>query len=347
MNKPNKRLIIPIAVAAVLLAVLAGAWYYHRQQLNASRLTLYGNVDIRQVDLAFNGNARIASMLVVEGQQVHKGQLLAQLDSERLQQTVAEASARVAAQQQVVDRLLAGSRPQEIRKARADVHAAEAQLTYAQLQYKRSQNLAARDVVSKARLDNNKAQYDVAAAQLNAAQQALALALAGPRKQDVAAAQATLQALKAGLKLAQKNLQDASLYAPEAGVIQTRILEPGDMASPQLPVYTLALLNPVWVRAYVPEPALGLIHPGMQAQILSDSYPDKRYPGWIGFISPTAEFTPKSVETIELRSSLVYQVRVFACNPHDQLRLGMPVTVIIPLQSAARESQTPGCAPAQ
>ncbi len=346
MNKPDKRLIIPAVIVAVLALALAIAWYLHRRELNASRIMLYGNVDIRQVDLAFNGSARIARMLVVEGQQVHKGELLAQLDTDRLQQAVAEAKARVAAQQQVVARMHAGSRPQEIRKARADVKAAEAQLTYAQLQYKRSQNLAARDVVSKARLDNSKAQYDVAAAQLNASQQALALALAGPRKQDVAAAVATLDALKAALKLAQKNLQDASLVAPDAGVIQTRILEPGDMASPQLPVYTLALTNPVWVRAYVAEADLGRIHAGMQAQVHSDSYPDKQYAGWVGYISPTAEFTPKSVETTELRSSLVYQVRVFVCNPQNQLRLGMPVTVSIPLKNVPKSQEPPGCQPA-
>jgi multidrug resistance efflux pump len=343
--KLNKRILIPAVIGALIIVSVTGWWYYHLQRLEATHLTLYGNVDIRQVDLAFNASARIASMLALEGQQVHKGELLAQLDTDRLQQAVAEAKARVAAQQQVVARMHAGSRPEEIRKARADVNAAEAQLTYAQLQYQRSQNLAARDVVSKARLDNNKAQYDVAAAQLNAAQQALALTLAGPRKEDVAAAQATLDALKAALKLAEKNLSDASLYAPDAGVIQTRILEPGDMASPQVPVYTLALSNPVWVRTYVAETDLGRIHPGLQATVTSDSYPDKEYSGWIGYISPTAEFTPKSVETTELRSSLVYQVRVYVCNPQNQLRLGMPVTVNVLLNSAAQAQEPQGCQP--
>ncbi|HEX6549636.1 MAG TPA: efflux RND transporter periplasmic adaptor subunit [Gammaproteobacteria bacterium] len=342
--KLDKRIVLPAALAALIVLALSGWWYYHTRQIEATRLTLYGNVDIRQVDLAFNGSARIARMLVEEGQQVHKGELLAQLDSERLQQAVAEARAQVAAQQQIVARMHAGSRPQEIRKARADVDAAKAQLTYAQLQYERSKNLAARDVVSKSRLDNTKAQYDAAAAQLNAAQQALALTLAGPRKEDIAAATATLDALNAGLKLAEKNLADASLYAPDNGVIQTRILEPGDMASPQRPVYTLALVNPVWVRAYVAESDLGRIHAGMPAHVTSDSYPDTQYDGWIGYISPTAEFTPKSVETTELRSSLVYEVRVYVCNPQNQLRLGMPVTVTV-LLNDTRTRSTQRCQP--
>ena len=153
----------------------------------------------------------------------------------------------------------------------------------------------------------------------------------GPRAEDVAAAVATLKANEAALALARKQLADATLYAPADGVIQDRILEPGDMASPQLPVFTLALTDPVWVRAYVQGPDLGKIHHGMNAEVTTDSYPGKRYRAWIGFISPTAEFTPKSVETTEVRTKLVYQVRVFVRNPQDELRLGMPATVTIPL----------------
>ena len=161
------------------------------------------------------------------------------------------------------------------------------------------------------------------------------LAVAGSRKEDIAAARATLEANRAALAIARKQLADAALYAPAAGIIQDRILEPGDMASPQHPVYTLALTDPVWVRAYVPGPELGKLHPGMRAEVSTDSYPGKRYRAWIGFISPTAEFTPKAVETTEVRTSLVYQVRVFVCNPQDQVRLGMPATVTIPLDQPA------------
>jgi len=121
-------------------------------------------------------------------------------------------------------------------------------------------------------------------------------------------------------------------------VIQDRLLEPGDMASPQRPVYTLALSNPLWVRAYVGETDLGHIHPGMRATVHTDSFPDKNYEGWVGFISPTAEFTPKSVETREVRTDLVYQVRIFVCNPQNQLRLGMPAVTTIDLNQASDEN---------
>ena len=107
----------------------------------------------------------------------------------------------------------------------------------------------------------------------------------------------------------------------------------------QRTVYTVALTNPVWVRAYVPEPKLGKIWLGMSAEVETDSYPGKQYEAWIGFISPTAEFTPKTVETTELRTRLVYQVRVYVCNPENELRLGMPATVIIPLDQTHVEGQ--------
>ncbi len=225
----------------------------------------------------------------------------------------------------------AGSRPEEIRKARADVDAAAAEAQNAERIDRRLQDLLAKKVASQQDADDARAAADAAQARLKAAREALALALAGPREEDKAAAKATLRAYEAQLALARRELADAQLYAPSDGVIQNRILEPGDMASPQKPVFTLALTSPLWVRAYVDEPDLGKISPGMEAAVTTDSYPDERYRAWVGFISPTAEFTPKSVETREVRTHLVYEVRVFVCNARDELRLGMPATVHIAL----------------
>jgi HlyD family secretion protein len=320
----------------VLLAMGAAAgggwwWYTHSPEPLADALVLYGNVDIRQVNLAFNGSEHVASMRVQEGDRVSKGQLLATLDTHRLEPAVARAEAQVQSQREVVARLVAGARPQEIRKARADVEAAAAELRDAERTYRRQRALATRDITSQQQADDAQAAVETAQARLQALQEALQLTIAGSRQEDIAAAKATLQVYKAELALARRELADAELYAPAHGIIQNRLLEPGDMASPQRPIYTLALTDPVWVRAYVSEPDLGKIRPGMPAQVSTDSFPDKRYPSWIGFISPTAEFTPKSVQTHELRTRLVYQVRVYVCNPQGELRLGMPARVIIPL----------------
>jgi HlyD family secretion protein len=340
----KRKIILPVLVVVVVGAGV-GWWYQRGHSLPTTQLVLYGNVDIRQVQLAFNGAERIADMRVREGERVSKGQLLATLDTRSLSQNVDQRAAQASAQEQVLARLVAGSRPEEIGKARADVEAARVDADNAEHTYQRAKALVAEHFVAKQQADDARAAADAAQAKLKSAQETLRLAVIGSRKEDIAAAKATLDADRAALAIARKQLADASLYAPADGVIQDRILEPGDMASPQSPVYTLALTDPVWVRAYVPGPDLGKLHLGMNAEVTTDSYPGKRYRAWIGYVSPTAEFTPKSVETTEVRTSLVYQVRVFVCNPEDQLRLGMPATVTIPLDQPA--GGAPAASPCQ
>jgi HlyD family secretion protein len=332
-----QRKILVVLIAAIALGTVgAAAWYFSNHRAAGDHtLTLYGNVDIRQVQLAFNGSERIATMQVREGEQVHKGQLLATLDTARLASNVDLQQAQLASQQQQVARLEAGSRPEEILKAQADVEAARIAADNAAQTYQRQKELVARHFVAQQQADDALAAADAAQARYQSLQETLKLVQMGPRKEDIAAGKAMMRASQAALDVARKVLADASLYAPENGIIQDRILEPGDMASPQRPVYTLALTDPVWVRGYVQGPDLGKVKPGMRAEVSTDSFPGKHYRAWVGYISASAEFTPKSVETTEVRSSLVYQVRIFVCNPQDELRMGMPATVVIHLGEPA------------
>jgi HlyD family secretion protein len=323
-----------VIAAVVLFLALGGGlllWTSrHREEIN-NRIILYGNVDIRQVELAFNGNDRIDRVLAQEGDIVRKGQLLASLDTDRLLYAVDFAKARVMEQRQVVARLIAGSRPEEVRKARADVEAAAAEFHTAEEMYRRTRLLREQDLASQQQEDDARAASDTAEARLKSAKESLELTVKGPRNEDIESAKSRLKMNNAELAIAERDLANAYLHAPSDGVIQVRVMEPGEMASPLKPVYTLAMVDPVWVRVYLPEPDLGKVLPGMKAEIGTDSYPGKVYPGWIGFISPTAQFTPKTVETTEVRTNLVYQARVFVCNPQNELRLGMPATVTIHL----------------
>lgn len=288
------RLLIGLFVVAVMGGV---AWWYVDNSDSApeAALVLYGNVDIREVRLAFNGSEHVSEVLVDEGDQVQAGQLVARLHTARLQAAW--------------DR------------GRADVLAAEAEAHAARLSYQRIKAMAARKLASSEEADEAESKSHAATARVAAAEAALA---------------ETAQALK-----------DAELYAPIGGVVRERIVEAGDYVTPQTPVITLGLLDPVWVRTYLPETYLGQVKPGAVARITTDSYPGKVYEGWVGSISPTAEFTPKNVETPELRSRLVYQVRVFACNPQSELRLGMPATVTISLDQTVTAGMPPEerCAP--
>ena len=343
---PKRRLLVLLVLVLVAGAVALGVWIKRRDAArDADRLVLHGNVDIRQVELAFNASGRIDRLLVAEGDRVRKGQLLAVLDTERLRRREAEAEAQVASQRQVVARLEAGSRPEEIRKAQADVQAARVDAANALAHYRRQEELVAQHFVAQQQLDDARFALQASRARLNAAEEALRLVELGPRDEDIAAARATLKAYEAAAAVARRDVEEGSLRAPSDGVVENRVLEVGDMASPQKPVFTLALTSPVWIRAYVSEPDLGKIRLGARAEVTTDSYPDRHERAWVGFISPTAQFTPKSVETREVRTALVYQVRVFVCDPRQRLRLGMPATVVIPLGEEAPAPVAPDSDP--
>jgi HlyD family secretion protein len=327
--------IVLVAIGLVAVAVaFAFGWIGKSPDKNKDRLTLYGNVDLRQVELAFNNSERIAEVLVQEGDKVARGQVLARLDTSRLKPQTASAQAEFDAQQAVVARLHHGSRPEEIAQARANVASATADRINAEQQWRRQIALAeitTGRASSQQDLESAKAAFDSAQARLVVTEKALELAVLGPRKEDVAQAEAQLRGDQARLDLLHRQLADSELVAPGGAVVRSRLLEPGEMVSPQRPVFGLAIVDPKWVRAYVSEPDLGKIHAGMRATVGADSFPGVGFPGWVGFISSVAEFTPKAVETVELRSSLVYEIRVFVNDPQDQLRLGMPATVTLDL----------------
>jgi HlyD family secretion protein len=339
MPTRKSRAVRLLLFVAIIIAVVIGFFVRNllKKEASDSKLVLYGNVDIRQVNLSFNVTEHIRQMLVEEGEHVEKGQLLASLEKSKLNAAVLSKTAQVRAQENVVARLESGSRPQEIEMARAEYEAANVHAKNAADTNKRFQTLKEMDAESAQNADDANATALMAASESKAAKQKLDLLIEGPRQEDIAEAKAALEFYKAELEIARCNLADANLYAPSSGVIQNRILEPGDMASPQVPVYILALTDPVWVRTYISETDLGKIHHGMPTKVSTDSFPGKTYDGWIGYISPTSEFTPKSVETTDVRTNLVYQIRVYINNPENQLRLGMPATVLIDLPSGTQE----------
>lgn len=332
---------VPVKVKELIpqMKIRVGTLFGKQEGANENELLLFGNVDIRETQLAFNGSEHIAEILVEEGQFVKKGQLLARLHDEILKAQFAEAEAQLDAQKQTLAKLKAGARKEEIDKVRAEWNAAKAQSKVALSSYKRLVPLLKKHLVTPEEVDKAKALADSSRAQAEAVKHGLILIQSGTRKEDVASAYAILKSRQAAVALVEQKLRDARLIAPSDGIIRNRILEVGSMAFPQTPVMTLAFVNPVWVRAYLPEPALGKVAIGSKATIYTDSYPDKPYEGWVGYISPTSEFTPKNIQTSELRTRLVYSVRIYACNPQNELRLGMPATVRIDISQPPATQQ--------
>ena len=251
---------------------------------------------------------------------------MALLDDRPMRESLAVTEARVLQARARLDRFNTGSRPQEIQQAEARVTEAQAALENAIQEKARQQELFDSGLSSKRDLDAIIASHDQAAARLDANKEALALAVEGYREEEIAEAKAGLVAALAQRDQVQTSVEDARLVAPSTGVIQTRVREPGAMMAVGAPVYTLSLTDTVYVRAYVSEARLGKVVPGSTVYVYTDSS-DQRYQGQVGFISPRAEFTPKTVETPELRTDLVYRLRIVVANPGQGLRQGMPVTV--------------------
>lgn len=318
-----------VLIIVVLLAIagVVGTTVYKRAHRTSGPLVLYGNVDIREVNLGFRAGGKLQKLFFDEGDHVKAGQVLAQLDEEPYRNKVASAKAQVEAARARLELRQAGNRPQEIAQARALVHEREVTMQNAERFSKRMEELVATKGVAAQDRDNAQAAYEEAVARLGSARENLALLEVGFRKEEVAQAKADLSQAEAALAGAELDLKDTTLTAPADGVILTRAQEAGAILAAGTTVFTLSLENPVWVRAYVNERDMGHIHPGTQVRLSSDTEPNKSYEGQVGFISPRAEFTPKTVETPELRTTLVYRLRIVVSNADQALRQGMPVTI--------------------
>jgi len=328
---PRKVALRRLAIAAIVLVVgLGGVYAWRRHELalrDASQLVLLGNIDVRQVNLSFKVDGRIDSLAVDEGDAVTAGQVVARLDRRYFEDDLRLMRARRDGAAANLARAVHGSRPEEIEEARAQVAQQQATLERARQDYARLESLVGKGAVSRENFDAAKAALGESEARLTYLKESLRLAELGPRQEDIDAARAELAAQAASLIESERRLADSELIAPSDGVILTRAREKGAIVGPGETVFALTLASPVWARTYVNEVDLGRIHPGLRGEVHTDSAPGKIYHGQIGFVSPTAEFTPKTVETRELRTDLVYRLRVVIDNPDQGLRQGMPVTI--------------------
>ncbi|ADU72417.1 HlyD family efflux transporter periplasmic adaptor subunit [Pantoea sp. At-9b] len=338
----NKKIIAGGGVAALI--VVAGAfWLFGRNSQDTGQLTLFGNVDIRQVSLAFENNGRISTVAVDEGDHVKAGQILATLDTKALEIQEQQAVAQLDVQKQTVREQQAGARPEEIAQAKAQLASAQAQLQKATEDITRIQRISATTGgkgISKQELDMARSSLLVAQSSVKERQANLTLMEKGVRKEQREASVAQVRATQAQLALMQYHISQAELRSPVDAVVRARLQEPGDMTGPQKAVFTLALSEPKWVRVWLSQNDLGRVRSGMTAQIRTDSFPDKPVQGKVGFISSVAEFTPKSVQTEELRTNLVYEVRIVAEDPDDVLRMGQPATVTVNTQPEKQHDAT-------
>ncbi len=337
--------VIPIVI--LLAAALAGGMYFYPKLIKkpapVNEINLSGNIEAHESLVSFKVPGRIVELPVEEGQQVEQGALLARIEDADSRQKVRIDEAAVRVRESNLALTLAGTREQEVKAAHQSVLDAQADLDEKKIDNDRAQRLFSKDEISAQDRDMAATALKRSEAIFKAAQQRSNEAMEGSRKEDIEIARANLNEANANLGLSQVNLGYAVLRAPSSGVITVRQAELGEVVEPGSPVVTLADLDHLWLRAYIAETDLGSIHWGQEATVTTDTYPGKHYHGRISFISPDAEFTPKSVQTNQERVTLVYRIKVDLDNATHELKPGMPADVHIEL--AAAGAQPLGSAP--
>ncbi|MGA7540820.1 MAG: efflux RND transporter periplasmic adaptor subunit [Steroidobacteraceae bacterium] len=341
----KRRIPVLILLAA---AIVAGVYFYPRLTRKTepeNRITLSGNIEAHESLVGFKVPGRIVDLPVEEGQSVEQGTLLARLDDADYKQKVQIDEATVRVRKSNLALTLAGTRVQEVKASQQAMLDAEADMQQKKLDYERAQRLFAKDEVSAQDRDLADTALKRAEATFKAAQQRYSEAVEGSRKEDIAIARANLKEAKANRGLSQVNLDYTTLLAPTTGVITVRQAEIGEVVVPGTPVITLADLDHIWLRAYIAETDLGRIRWGQEATITTDTYPGKQYHGRISFISSSAEFTPKSVQTYKERVTLVYRIKIDIDNPNHELKPGMPADAHIDLAATGTNASQQEVAP--
>jgi HlyD family secretion protein len=341
--------VIPVVI--LLAGVIAAGVYFYprlvRKPAPINQLTLSGNIEAHESLVGFKVPGRIVELPVEEGQLVEQGALLALLDDADYKQRVRVDEATVRVRESNLALTLAGTRFQEVRAAQHTMIDAQADLDEKSLDNERAQQLFAKDEVSAQERDQAATALKRAQAIHQVAQQRYNEAVEGSRKEDIAIARANLNESNASLGLSQVNLSYTVLHAPSTGVVTVRQAELGEVVAPGSPVVTLSDLDHIWLRAYVAETDLGRIAWGQEVTVTTDTYPGKQYHGRISFISSTAEFTPKSVQTTKERVTLVYRIKIDIDNFNHELKPGMPADARIDLTSDKQNSNSSAATPSR
>jgi HlyD family secretion protein len=329
-------------LAALVGVALAGMSAACQRGHADGPLRASGYVEATEVRVAPEVGGRVLEIKVDEGDRVTAGTLLARLDTSETELAMRRVAAERAQAEAQLRLLQAGARPEEIRQApaqaesaQADVHAAESELAAAAADVARFEALLASKAGSRKQRDDAVTRRDVAAARVTAARErvraaseAVARLKAGARREEIAAAQARIDAVDAQLAALRKNIADATLNSPVAGMVTARLVDAGEIVNAHAPAVVVTDLDRAWANVYVDEPVVPRLTLGQPITLVTDA--QQRLEGKITFISPKAEFTPRNVQTAEERTKLVFRIKVTTDNRQGILKSGMPVEAEIP-----------------
>lgn len=301
-----------------------------------------GYVEATEVRVAPEVGGRVIEVAVAEGDRVEAGALIARIDTADVDLALKRAYAERDQANAQLKLLQAGSRAEDIRQARAQAESAQSEIAAAQSELdaatadlERFESLLKANAGSRKQRDDAATRREVAQARLQAARdrtraanELVAKLRSGARPEELAAARARVAAMDAQIAVLLKNAQDATVRSPVAGVVTTKLVDPGEIVAPRAPLVVITDLEHAWANVYVDEPMVPRLRIGQKVTILTDA--GQRLDGSVTFISPRAEFTPRNVQTAEERTKLVYRIKVTTDNRQGVLKTGMPVEAEIP-----------------
>lgn len=323
-----------LVVVAIILLLVITAILINRFSVKTEKdiLALSGNVEVTETNVGFKAAGRVVELNVDEGQQVKAGQFLARIDDAEVASIVTQYRAALHEASAKLSELRAGSRTQEIERAKANLQSHAADLEKARKDYERAEMLHRNGAISTSQLDAATSAYKSREAQFKSAEEALSLIKEGPRQEDIRAAEHRVEQARAAVRAAEARMNDTRLHSPVAGTVIRKNVELGETLAAGRPALTIGDLENPWVKVYVKEDRLGQVKLGQRTEVTVDSFKGKTYEGTVTFIASEAEFTPKSVQTEEERVKLVFGVKVRVRNENGELKPGMPADVKIVLK---------------
>lgn len=328
---------VRVASAATALLLVTGLGLAGCSPKANGALTTSGAISATEVQVAAEVAGKVSTVAVDEGQQIKQGDAVATLDAGALEIMVRQAQAALQMAQSKLAEAKAGPRTAQVEQVDAVVRQAQSAVDGAQKAYDNLQQALDKKAATQAQVDAAQTQLNVAQAGLDGARAQASLVKQGATTEQLKQLQAAVDQAQAAFDLAQLNLQRATVKAPVTGSVLRRLVEPGAMVGPGTPVATLADLSDLWLQVYVPEDQLAAVKLGTQAQVSVDAYPGRTFRAEVSYISDTAEFTPRNVQTKEERATTVYAVKLKLLDGlGGELKPGMPADVTFSAPEGAK-----------
>jgi HlyD family secretion protein len=312
-----------LAALSVLLAAAVGC----AGPDDGSDLIASGHVEATEVRLSGKVGGRLETFVLEEGDRVEIGQEVARFETVDLDLRLRQAEAERDLAQAQLRLRIEGPRQEEIAEARAIAEGARADLAAAERDFARMAALLERGSGTEKARDDARVRRDLAAARLEASEEAVKRLERGSRPEEIAAARASLAAAEARASQLRQNLEDSTVRSPIAGTVTAKVVEAGEIVPAGAPLAVVSDIAHAWVAVYVPGPDLPRLRLGQKARVTADDGHEGS--GTVRFIASEAEFTPKNVQTRDERAKLVYKVKVFLDNEDEAFKPGMPADVEI------------------